>query len=150
VIYFDDSLLPTLFKLRGQIIKIHFSTSWCKPNVEDPIGLLSAMYQDGLMHELDEVYYGINGGKPRSFFEGRLEHFRGRVEYWDRKNDPIEISYNKGRVELLFWALYSRPKGEKPKFYVNNNFEPIDEAEFRKIRKIQKVVHQKTSQARAK
>jgi len=138
-IYFDNDFLFTLSELDNQLAKTHFSTSAGKLHESDPIGLLSAMYQDGLKHELDEVYYGIKRGKPRSFFEERLDYFRGKVDYWDRKNEPIEIAYCKGRAELLVWALHSRFKGEKPKFYVNNDFEPIDEVVFQKIRKIRKV-----------
>lgn len=137
-VYFDDDFLFTLSELDSQLARIHFSTSAGKLNERDSIGLLSAMYQDGLKHELDEVWYGIKRGKPRSFFEERLEHFRAKVDYWDRKNEPIEIAYSKGRAEFLFWALHSRLKGEKPKFYVNNGFEPIGEGEFQRIRKAQK------------
>jgi len=142
-IYFDDEFLLTLSELDSQLIKIHFSTSACTLNQEDSIGLLSAMYQDGLKHELDEVYYGIKRGKPRPFFEKRLDYFLTRVDYWDRKNEPIEISYSKGRAEFLSWALHLRHKVEKPKFYINNSFEPIDEVEFQKIRNAQKVAGQK-------
>ena len=143
-IYFDDDFLLTLSELDSQIIKANLSTSWGTLNEEDYTGLLAAMYQDGLKHELDELYYGIKRGKPKSFFEERLEYFRGKVDYWSRKNEPIEISYSKGRAEFLFWALHSRhDNGEKPKLYVNNNFEPIDETEFQRIRKTQKVADQK-------
>ena len=138
-IYFDDNFLSALSELDDQLAEIHFSTSFGKLGESDPIGLLSAMYQDGLIHELDQVYYGIKQGKPIVFFEDRLEHFRAKVDYWKRHNEPIEIAYCKGRAELLYWALRSRSKSEKPKFYVNNDIEPIDEVVFQKIRKIRKV-----------
>jgi len=140
-IYFDDEFLFMLSELDSQLIKVNLSTSAGTLNQKDSIGLLSAMYQDGLKHELDELYYGIKRGKPKSFFQERLLHFTAMVDYWNRKIEPersIEASYNKGRAELLFWALRSRHKVEKPKFYINNSFEPIDEVEFQKIRNAQK------------
>jgi len=133
-IYFEDDLLFALSELDSQIIKIQLSM-----NQEDSTELLSAMYQDGLKHELDEIHYGITRGKPRSFFEDRLLHFNARVDYWTRHNEPTEISYNKGRAELLLWAFrLGSSRKEKLGFYINNSFEPIDETEFRKIQNAQK------------
>jgi len=108
---------------------------------KDPIGLFSANYQEGLKHELDEVSYGIKRGKRRSFFEDRKLHYTLKIDYWNRHNEPTEMAYSKGREEVLAWTLYRR--NEKPKFYVNYDIEPIDEAEFQRVRNTQKIPDQK-------
>lgn len=133
-IYLNDDFLFTLSELDSQLTKANTSTSFGTLDKKDPLGLLSAMYQDGMKHELDEVFYGIKRGKSRSFFEERLDYFRAKVDYWNRKNEPIEIAYSKGRAEFLFWLLHSFPKVGRPMFYINDDFEPIDETEFQKIR----------------
>jgi hypothetical protein len=145
-IYFGDDRLYSILELEDQLAQVHSSTSYGTLNIMDPVGLVSAMYQDGLMHELDEIYYGTKRGKAISFFEERLNFFRARVDYWTRKGNPVEIAYCKGRVECLTWALHSESsrKGEKPKLFVNVGLEPIDRAEFQKIRKAQEVASQKT------
>jgi hypothetical protein len=48
---------------------------------------------------------------------------------------------NKGFILPMnsYSRSHLRHKVEKPKFYINNSFEPIDEVEFQKIRNAQKV-----------
>jgi hypothetical protein len=138
-IYFGGNILSAISELNDQLAMVHSFTSFGRPNEEDPVGLVSAMYQDGLMHELEEIYFGVERGKPISFFDGRLDYFRGRVDYWTGEGDPVEIAYCKGRVEILTWTLRSSSrKGEKPKLFLNVDLEPIDRAEFEKIRKVKK------------
>jgi hypothetical protein len=134
-IYLNDDLLHTLFEFDSQLTKVHLSTSWGTLNQkEDPIGSFSANYQDGLKHELDEVFYGIKRGKRRSFFDEQRNYFTAKIDYWNRHNEPNEMAYSKGRAEFLSWALYPR-SFQKPKFYVNWDIEPIDEVEFQETRK---------------
>jgi hypothetical protein len=142
-IYLDDDFLYTLYEFDSELTKVHFPTSWVTLDHEDPIGLYSAMYQDGLKHELDEVSYGINRGKRRSFFEERWNYFTAKIDYWNRKGEPTEMAYCKGRAEFLSWALHLRTQASKPKFYVNYHIEPINEVEFEKARKTQRILGQK-------
>jgi hypothetical protein len=141
-IYLDDDFLHTLYEFDSQLTKVHRSVNWgALDRKKDPIGLFSANYQEGLKHELDEVFYGIKRGKRRSFFEDRRLHYTLKIDYWNRHNEPTEMAYSKGREQVLAWALYRR--NEKPKFYVNYDIEPIDEAEFQRVRNTQKILDQK-------
>jgi len=141
-IFLDDDFLHSLYHFDSLLSAVHSSTSWGTLDQKDPIGLFSAMYQDGLKHELDEVFYGIKRGKRRSFFDERRGYFTAKIDYWNRKGEPTEMAYCKGRAELLSWVLH--PKGHVPELFVNYDIEPIGEVEFQKARKIQKNFHPNT------
>lgn len=126
-IYFDNGFFSELSICIRLLHMTHFSTGQ-----EDDIGLVSMMYQDGLQHSLQDLYYGIAKGKPKSYYRDELKFFSNKLEEELKKGDPIEISYLRGRIEALKWAL--DPK-EELKMYLSLDLEPINEKEFLKLRK---------------
>ena len=127
-VYFDIDFLTTLSDLRRRLHETHFTTEQ-----EDTLGFVSAMYQDGLQHSLQHLHYGIMQGKPKSHFEEQLKLEAGRLNREVKKRDPTEISYWKGRVELLKWAFNTR---RELKLYLNTDFKPINKEQFLDLKKI--------------
>jgi SIR2-like protein len=65
-------------------------------------GLASAMYQDGLMHVLEDVLVATKlGSKKKEDFEADLREAERVLATMRRKRDPIEISYWSGRLEVI-------------------------------------------------
>jgi len=126
-IYFSDDFLSRLSYWIDRCHEVHFSIGQ-----EDEIGFLSMMYQDGLQHSLQDLYYGIRVGKPKSYYKEQLDSFRNKLKDETKKGDTVEISYLRGRVEALKWALEAK---KELKLYCSIGCEPINEKEFMNFRK---------------
>ena len=60
------------------------------------------MYQDGLLHALDDVLTSTAlGTKNKENFESDLGRMMQNLEQMQRKHDPVEIAYFSGWVEVL-------------------------------------------------
>jgi len=129
-VYFGDEFHNKVIKLYEVVSKAHFSTGQ-----NDEVGFLSMMYQDGLQHSLQDLYYGIPNGNPKSHYRERLQLFLKKLRVQKRKGNKTEISYLTGRVKALEWAL-----GEMGdlKIYCNLSSKPIDKNNFLYLRKTMK------------
>lgn len=93
----SEELLGFMRRARRQVASTHFKTGQ-----ESHGKLASAMYQDGLLHALDDVLTSTAlGVKVKENFESDLSQANQTLEQVRRKHDPIEIAYFTGRVEVL-------------------------------------------------
>ena len=129
-VYFGNEFYSRVTELYERLSRVHFSTGQ-----QDEVGFLSMMYQDGLQHSLQDLYYGIPNGNPRSHYRERLQSFLENLRAQKRKVNRTEISYLTGRVKALEWALSG--KGEL-KMYCDVNSKPIDRVRFMNLRKSMK------------
>jgi len=131
-IFFADSFLSTVSEWTDNLLSAHFSTGQ-----EDGIGFLSMMYQDGLLHSLKDLYYGIQKGNPKSYYKKRLEYFSDQLkkqksyEKEDEFHAHIEIAYLTGRIEALKWALDGKKELE---LYFSLELKPVNKKEFLDLR----------------
>lgn len=108
----QDGLKPSrkfivfMHKQANRISNIHHK----RHNLSSPGAMISAMYQDGLLHSLNEVFAHDHLGqdddlaKTQSDFEKTLKEMK-------KKNNLVEIAYYTGRIEVLqrFQALDKSP-----------------------------------------
>jgi hypothetical protein len=98
-----DDLIPSeklLDFMRGEHNQI--TSTHINMGQESDGKLASAMYQDGLLHALDEVLTSTAlGAEKKQDFENDLTRAKQTLEQMRRKHDPIEIAYFTGRVEIL-------------------------------------------------
>jgi hypothetical protein len=129
-LFFDEEFVETASDWIDRLCEVHLATGQ-----EDDIGFFSMMYQDGLQHSLQGIYYGILIGKPKSHYRKELEFYSEKLKDEMRTGDPTEISYFRGRVEALKWALDSK---HELRLYCNRKLEPINNEEFAALRKSSK------------
>jgi hypothetical protein len=115
----EEDILPsgefidTLENERGKIYKAHFE----RDQQEATGAFLSAMYQNGLMHALDEVLERTRIGTDKSEFEQALSESQQLVadirvkQLADPKNPDlaIEVGYHSGR--LVVYEIFLARKG---------------------------------------
>lgn len=93
----SDALLDFMQRSRSQVAATHV-----RMGQESEGKLASAMYQDGLLHALDDVLTSTAlGTKKKEDFERDLSDMRDTLARVRRKNDPIESAYFSGRAEVL-------------------------------------------------
>jgi SIR2-like protein len=93
----SERLLGFLRRAQRQITSTHI-----KMGQESHGKFASAMYQDGLLHALDDVLTSTAlGVKNKEDFESDLSQANEALEQVRGKHDPIEIAYFTGRVEVL-------------------------------------------------
>ncbi len=111
--------LDFLRKERSRITSIHI-----KNDQKSSGKLASAMYQDGLLHELDDLLGSVGLGTKRNLdFEAARRDAEKNVEHCYRKEDLVEIAYWTGRFSIL--DHYSRRDFSQIGAYLNpNNMKP--------------------------
>jgi SIR2-like domain len=93
----SESLLGFLHRERQRIANIHVRLSQRSTG-----GMASAMYQDGLIHALSDVLTSTAlGAKKVGAFEQDLNEARKILARMERRENPIEIAYWSGRLEIL-------------------------------------------------
>lgn len=90
---------------------------------ESPGAFLSAMYQDGLLHVLNDVLSGTALGWERKDFEQELAEDRKRLSRMIKKKDLVEIAYYTGRVEGLA-RFCARDTSTIPAYFDIGNIKP--------------------------
>jgi hypothetical protein len=107
-----DSLLAFLHHERQRIAHTHIKMGQTSDG-----RFASAMYQDGLLHELDSVFSSSALGtmKKEDYEREYGEKRRWLDEAWQAQN-VIEIAYRSGRIEALE-RFNSRDKSKIPTFF---------------------------------
>lgn len=122
----DENLIPTqkfidsLRIQRRKIVSIHLNLSQNSSG-----GMASSMYQDGLLHALDEVISSsILGSKRNQDFEFELAYAEKAVREKQRARDPVEIAYWSGRREV-YGHFCSRDPSTFPAYFHPSKLLPI-------------------------
>jgi len=93
----SERFLEFLERQRRRITAIHISLSQKSHG-----GLISAMYQDGLLHGLGDVLVAtMLGTKKRDDFGADLRGAEEQFEKQQQRGNVIEIAYSGGRCEVL-------------------------------------------------
>jgi len=93
----SEKLLGFMRRAQGQVTSTHVNMGQGSPGE-----LASAMYQDGLLHALDDVLTSTAlGVKVKENFESDLSEAKQNLEHVRREDIPMEIAYWTGRVEVL-------------------------------------------------
>jgi hypothetical protein len=121
-----DGLIPSeiflrfIRKERRRIASIHV-----KLNQNSGGGFASAMYQDGLLHALDDVLAStVLGTKKREGFESDFRQAEKQVEQARREGDFIEVAYWTGRHEVVSRFCEYR-KTSIPAYFHPNQLLPV-------------------------
>jgi len=92
-----DQLVKFLMRERNRIVKLHL-----KLKQDCDGGMSSAMYQDGLLHELDYILDELRLGTSRQQdFENELGLTLKNVRAAHKQEDPIEIAYYSGQYAVI-------------------------------------------------
>lgn len=93
----SDQLIKFLMSERSRIVRLHL-----KLKQDCDGGMSSAMYQDGLLHELDDILDGLRLGTSRQQdFENELGLMHKSVRAAHKQKDPIEVAYYSGRYAVI-------------------------------------------------
>jgi hypothetical protein len=93
----SKAFLKFLYRQRVEIGRLHMKLDQTTNG-----GIASAMYQDGLMHELEDVLSSENlGTKRKEDFEHDLNWTAGIVKKANAANNFIEVAYWTGRQMVL-------------------------------------------------
>ena len=116
----SETFLRFIRKERRRIASIHV-----KLNQNSGGGFASAMYQDGLLHALDDVLAStVLGTKKREGFESDLRQAEKQVEQARREGDFIEVAYWTGRHEVVSRFCKYR-KTSIPAYFHPNQLLPV-------------------------
>ena len=116
----SDQFLAFLHRERQRIVKIHLSMGQTSDGK-----FCSAMYQDGLLHELDSIFSSTAlGTMKKEDFERDYGEKRSWLDKAWRANDFIEIAYRSGRLEVLE-RFNNRDKSRIPTFFHPHKLEAI-------------------------
>jgi hypothetical protein len=101
--FVEDGLLPSdrlikfLMSERSRIVKLHLKL---EQNCDGATS--SAMYQDGLLHELDDILDSVRLGTSRQQdFENELGLMHKNIKAAHKQKDPIEVAYYSGRYAVV-------------------------------------------------
>ncbi len=108
----SEQFLAFLYRERVRIANIHI-----RLHQDSAGGLASAMYQDGLLHALEDVLTSTAlGAKRRETFEADLAQAKQNVEKMEKRKDPIEVAYWSGRTEIMK-RFQSRNRASIPPYF---------------------------------
>jgi hypothetical protein len=108
----SEKLLKFLQRERDRIVSIHI-----KNNQTSDGKFSSAMYQDGLLHQLSSILISTAlGTKKKVDFENDYGNKLNHLNKMRRRKDVIEIAYWSGRVEVLR-RFNNRQKSSIPAFF---------------------------------
>ncbi len=108
----SEQFLEFLRRQRRRITSIHINLN------QKSLGrLASAMYQDGLLHGLQDVLTATAlGTKKKGDFEVDLREAEENLAQMRREHDAIEIAYCNGRSEIIK-RFINRTKGAIPTYF---------------------------------
>ncbi len=92
-----EDLLEFMRRTHNRIVSIHVNMGQ-----ESDGKMASAMYQDGLLHALEDIITStVLGIKNKENFERDLTEAEDSLRRMQRKHDPVEIAYWSGRVAVI-------------------------------------------------
>ncbi len=116
----SEQFLRFLQRERHRIVSIHL-----KMGQKSEGRFSSAMYQDGLLHELDSILTSTSlGTKKKGDFENDHGETLKRLQEMRRGKDPIEFAYWSGRAEVLE-RFSKRKRLPLPAFFHPYRLRPI-------------------------
>lgn len=93
----SEKLISFLMRERNRIVKLHL-----KLKQDCDGGMSSAMYQDGLLHELDDILDALQlGTRTQQDFENELGLMHKNVRAAHKQKDLIEVAYYSGRYAVI-------------------------------------------------
>ena len=93
----SERLIRFLMSERSRIVKLHLKLA---QNCDGAMS--SAMYQDGLLHELDDILDSVRlGTSKQQDFEIGLGLVHKNIEAAHKQKDPIEVAYYSGRYAVI-------------------------------------------------
>jgi hypothetical protein len=93
----SDQLIKFLMTERVRILKLHL-----KLRQDCDGGMSSAMYQDGLLHQLDDILDALQlGTKRQQDFDRELGLMHKNVRAAHKQKDLIEVAYYSGRYAVM-------------------------------------------------
>jgi SIR2-like domain len=93
----SQQLIKFLMTERKRVVKLHL-----KLKQDCDGGLSSAMYQDGLLHELDDILDSLQlGTRRQQDFENELGLMHKNVRAAQKQRDAIEVAYYSGRYAVI-------------------------------------------------
>jgi hypothetical protein len=108
----SEQFLEFLKGQRRRVVSIHINL-----NQTSDGRLASAMYQDGLLHALEDVLTATTlGTKKKEDFEVDLREAEKRLEQFQRKRNTIETAYWSGRFEVVR-RFINRTKAAIPPYF---------------------------------
>jgi hypothetical protein len=107
-----DYFLDFLHRERRRIVEIHLKMGQTSDG-----RMSSAMYQDGLLHEIDSIFSSTAlGTMKKEDFEKDYGEKRGWLNKAWKAEDWVEIAYRSGRIEVLD-RFNNREKSKIPAFF---------------------------------
>ncbi len=92
-----SQLIKFLMGERNRIVKLHL-----KLKQDCDGGMSSAMYQDGLLHALDDILDALRlGTSSQQDFDNELGLMHKEVKAAHKQRDPIEVAYCSGRYAVI-------------------------------------------------
>ncbi len=87
-------------------------------------GFASSMYQDGLLHALEDIVFkSQTGGTFKEFEEALEEQYKPILERYLKRGNLPEVAYYKGWIEVL-GRFIKQNQGDVPPFFHPNTLKP--------------------------
>ena len=116
----SHKFMEVLRTQRHQILSIHLKLSQNSDG-----GMSSSMYQDGLLHGLDDILSSTALGiKQNQDFDTELRYAAKNIKEANKAKDPIELAYWHGRHEALK-HFCSRDVSAIPPYFHPRKMSPI-------------------------
>lgn len=109
----SERLIKFLMSERSRIVKLHLQLA---QNCDGAMS--SAMYQDGLLHELDDILDSVRlGTSKQQDFEIGLGLMHKNIKAAHKQKDPIEVAYYSGRYAVINAYLEADRNELQPYFH---------------------------------
>jgi hypothetical protein len=117
----SELLMSFLMRERRRIVQLHL-----RNNQNSDGALSSAMYQDGLIHELDDILDSVQlGTKKHEDFENELGYTLNKLKMMQKRKNPIEIAYWSGRY-IAIDAYFEADRKQIPPYFHPYRLEPLN------------------------
>lgn len=123
-VLFSEDVIDRLHDQLEAVGAVHFLTSQ-----DSEVGLLSAMYQDGLQHGLDGMINTVRWGTTKGKIQKELGEAEKNLRMFIKVGNAVEIAYWNGRVQSLTFALKEAEQDLKL-FFSAKRLIPIDRDMF--------------------
>ena len=96
---------------------------------ETDVGFLTAYYQDGLGHSLEELSYALRVGTTKDQIKIQEKESSGELVRYIQLDAHDEVAYWSGRCIALSWFLGDRDK-PLPKYFSTARMKPFDKRQY--------------------
>jgi hypothetical protein len=117
----SEALVSFLMRERRRIAQIHLGNHQLSDG-----SFTSAMYQDGLLHELDDILDSIQlGTMKHADMENELGSTANNVKKLEKRGDLVEVAYWTGR-HLAAQSYFDEERSQIPAFFHPYRLKPIN------------------------